>query len=46
MDGIAILREQQADFIKRLNSNAAVLHQMKDYQLTGYHSELMVISGS
>jgi WD40 repeat protein len=46
MDGIAILRDQQADFIKRLNSNAAVLHQMKDYQLTGYHSELMVISGT
>jgi WD40 repeat protein len=46
MDGIAILRDQQADFIKRLNSNAAVLHQMKDYKLTGYHSELMVISGN
>lgn len=46
MDGIAILRDQQADFIKRLSSNAAVLHQMKDYKLTGYHSELMVISGS
>lgn len=46
MDGIVVLRDQQADFIKRLSSNAAILHQMKDYKLTGYHSELMVISGS
>ena len=46
MDGIAILRDQQADFIKRLNSNSAILHEMKNYKLTGYHSELMVISGT
>lgn len=46
MDWIAILRDQQTDFVKRLNSDAAVLHQMKNYQLTGYHSELIVISGN
>lgn len=46
MDWMTILRDQQADFIKRLKSNSAVLHQMRNYRFTGYHSELMVISGN
>lgn len=46
MDWIAILRDQQADFIQRLKSSSAVLHQMRNYKLTGYHSESMLISGN
>jgi hypothetical protein len=45
MDWITILRDQQIDFIKRLRSNSSVLHQMKNYKLTDYHSELIVVSG-
>ncbi|MDY6781417.1 MAG: hypothetical protein SW833_02485 [Cyanobacteriota bacterium] len=40
MDGIGLLRSQQADFIKRLQTGH-LLH----CDLTGYHSELTVISG-
>lgn len=46
MDWITILRAQQIDFIKRLRSNSSVLHHMKNYKLTDYHSELMVVSGN
>lgn len=45
MDWTTPLRSLQTDFIKRLESDAAILHHVIKYQLTGYHSELIVISG-
>jgi WD40 repeat protein len=45
MDWTTPLRSLQADFIKRLESDYAILHQLNNSQLRGYHSELTVVSG-
>ena len=45
MDWTTPLRSLQADFIKRLESDSAILHQLNNSELRGYHSELTVVSG-
>lgn len=45
MDWTNLLRSQQIDFIRRLQSRSAILHQLTNPQLTGYHSEMIIISG-
>lgn len=45
MDWTTVLRSQQVDFIRRLQCPSAILHQLTNPQLKGYHCELTVVSG-
>jgi WD40 repeat protein len=45
MDWTTPLRSLQADFIKRLRSDSAILHHLIKYELRGYYSELTVVLG-
>lgn len=46
MDWTTPLRFQQADFIKRLKVNGAILSHLQNHEARGYHSELTIISGT